>query len=200
MLNAFSSVARARVSSPASRSRLTRSSSRVTRPPRTAINALLNAETGSPTALAQAPITVNGFVRSLRKQKRVAFAAIGDGSSLEPLQAVLSPEQANGCVQSAKRLRSFCGSAPADTTWYRLAPGIAVSLTGSWAASPAGKEQSHELQVQQVQILGENDASVCLPSRPFEARNRTDRVIMLPELSNPKQVPHCRLPTHATTP
>ncbi len=42
----------------------------------------------------QARITVNGFVRSIRKQKHVAFAAIGDGSSLDSLQAVLSPVQA----------------------------------------------------------------------------------------------------------
>lgn len=37
---------------------------------------------------------VYGFIRSIRKQKTRAFASIGDGSSLEPLQAMLSPEQA----------------------------------------------------------------------------------------------------------
>lgn len=41
-------------------------------------------------------IKVNGFVRSVRKQKNVAFAVIGDGSTLDPLQVVLSPEQAEG--------------------------------------------------------------------------------------------------------
>jgi len=39
-------------------------------------------------------VVVNGFVRSLRSQKQRAFASIGDGSSLEPLQALLTPEQA----------------------------------------------------------------------------------------------------------
>ena len=39
-------------------------------------------------------VTLNGFVRTVRKQKRVAFAAISDGSSLEAVQAVLTPEQA----------------------------------------------------------------------------------------------------------
>jgi asparaginyl-tRNA synthetase len=43
-------------------------------------------------------LTLNGFVRSVRKQKRVAFAAIGDGSSLQTVQAVLTPEQAEGLV------------------------------------------------------------------------------------------------------
>lgn len=36
---------------------------------------------------------VHGWVRSVRKQKKIAFAALGDGSTLEPLQAVLKPEQ-----------------------------------------------------------------------------------------------------------
>jgi hypothetical protein len=39
-------------------------------------------------------ITVNGFVRSIRNQKTRSFASIGDGSSLQPLQALLTPEQA----------------------------------------------------------------------------------------------------------
>jgi len=40
--------------------------------------------------------TVNGWVKSLRKQKKIAFAALQDGSTLEPLQAVLKPEQTEG--------------------------------------------------------------------------------------------------------
>lgn len=39
-------------------------------------------------------LEVEGFVRSIRKQKRIAFAAIGDGSNLQPIQAVLEPAQA----------------------------------------------------------------------------------------------------------
>ena len=39
-------------------------------------------------------VEVNGRVRSVRRQKTRAFASIGDGTSLEPLQAVLTPEQA----------------------------------------------------------------------------------------------------------
>lgn len=41
-------------------------------------------------------VTVHGFVQSLRKQKKVAFVALTDGSSIEPLQVVLSPDQAEG--------------------------------------------------------------------------------------------------------
>lgn len=39
-------------------------------------------------------LSVNGWVRSVRKQKRIAFAAIGDGSTTGSLQAVLKPEDA----------------------------------------------------------------------------------------------------------
>jgi len=39
-------------------------------------------------------VVVNGFIRSIRNQKQHSFAAIGDGSTLEPLQALLSPAQA----------------------------------------------------------------------------------------------------------
>ncbi|KAF2201896.1 asparaginyl-tRNA synthetase [Delitschia confertaspora ATCC 74209] len=80
-------------------------------------------------------LTINGFVRTVRKQKRVAFAAIGDGSSLQTVQAVFTPEQAEG-----------------------LSTGVAVSITGQWTPSP-GNKQSHELQVESVRILGENNAS-----------------------------------------
>ncbi|KAF2730264.1 asparaginyl-tRNA synthetase [Polyplosphaeria fusca] len=81
------------------------------------------------------PVTLNGYVRSVRKQKRVAFAALGDGSSLHTVQAVLTPQQAEG-----------------------LSTGAAVSVTGQWTPSP-GKEQSRELHVASLRILGHNDAS-----------------------------------------
>jgi hypothetical protein len=44
------------------------------------------------------PITVQGFVRSIRRQKNIAFVALGDGTTLNSLQVVLSPELANGYV------------------------------------------------------------------------------------------------------
>jgi asparaginyl-tRNA synthetase len=39
-------------------------------------------------------IQVNGWIRSVRKQKRIAFVALGDGSTIDSIQAVLKPEQA----------------------------------------------------------------------------------------------------------
>ncbi|TAQ85374.1 hypothetical protein B7494_g6303 [Chlorociboria aeruginascens] len=81
-------------------------------------------------------ITINGFVRSIRNQKLRSFAAIGDGSSLRPLQALLTPQQAQG-----------------------LSTGTAVRLSGSWKPSLNPKAQSHELHVEAVDILGEANAA-----------------------------------------
>ena len=39
-------------------------------------------------------IVVKGWVRSVRRMKNVSFAAISDGSTLKPLQAVLTSRQA----------------------------------------------------------------------------------------------------------
>ncbi|KAF2864643.1 hypothetical protein BDV95DRAFT_555765 [Massariosphaeria phaeospora] len=80
-------------------------------------------------------LTLNGWVHTVRKQKRVAFAAIGDGSSMRTVQLVLSPEQADG-----------------------LSTGTAVAATGRWTPSP-GHEQSHELHVDSLRVLGQNDAA-----------------------------------------
>ncbi|KAH0543315.1 hypothetical protein FGG08_002378 [Glutinoglossum americanum] len=82
------------------------------------------------------PVTINGFVRSVRKQKTIAFAAIGDGTTVEPLQAVLTPAQADS-----------------------LATGTSIQLTGAWKPSPQGKKQSHELQVEQLKVLSETESS-----------------------------------------
>ena len=39
-------------------------------------------------------VALHGYVRSVRKQKSVAFAALFDGTSLDPAQVVLRPDQA----------------------------------------------------------------------------------------------------------
>ena len=39
-------------------------------------------------------LRLQGYIRSVRKQKRFAFAEISDGSTVVPLQAILTPSQA----------------------------------------------------------------------------------------------------------
>jgi asparaginyl-tRNA synthetase len=49
-------------------------------------------------------VTVNGFIRSIRNQKARSFAVIGDGTSLQPLQALLTPAQAQRHFSSLRAL------------------------------------------------------------------------------------------------
>lgn len=48
-------------------------------------------EQEKPCSLEDQEVKINGFIRSVRKQKRIAFAEISDGSTVEPLQAILKP-------------------------------------------------------------------------------------------------------------
>ncbi|KAG4028835.1 hypothetical protein MFRU_019g01210 [Monilinia fructicola] len=87
-----------------------------------------------PKDIDEVKVNVNGFIRSIRNQKKISFASIGDGSSVQPLQALLTPQQAE-----------------------RLSSGTAVRLTGYWKPSPNQKAQSNELHVLEVNILGAAD-------------------------------------------
>ncbi|KAI6380642.1 hypothetical protein MCOR25_001578 [Pyricularia grisea] len=86
-----------------------------------------------PTTEAQ-NVVVDGYVRSVRSMKTASFVALGDGSCLSPLQAIVPVDQASG-----------------------LSVGTAVRLTGSWVSSP-GRGQTHELRVQEVKVVGPSDA------------------------------------------
>lgn len=66
--------------------------------------------------------------------KARSFIALGDGSSLASLQAIVPTNLAEG-----------------------LAIGAAIRLTGAWVPSP-GAKQSHELHVNNVEVLGPSDA------------------------------------------
>jgi len=90
-------------------------------------------------------VKVAGLVRSIRKQKRVAFAHISDGSTFQPVQAILSPD-------NAKDLHN----------------GAYVELAGIWKESP-GAAQSHEMHVEEVLYVGESDVE----SSPIQKKSMT---------------------------
>ncbi|CAG8977153.1 hypothetical protein HYALB_00003374 [Hymenoscyphus albidus] len=91
-------------------------------------------------------VCVNGFVRSVRSQKRRSFVDLGDGSTLEPLQALLSPEQAQS-----------------------LSTGMAVRLKGAWKESRFPESQTHELHVTAIDTLGFSDAA----TNPIQKKYQT---------------------------
>lgn len=50
-----------------------------------------------PTAADDAPaITINGWVRSCRKQKNISFAVVNDGSNVQGIQAVVPSGMQHG--------------------------------------------------------------------------------------------------------
>ena len=42
------------------------------------------------------PIKIIGHIRTIRNQKRLSFAKLGDGSTTEELQVIIEPSQAKG--------------------------------------------------------------------------------------------------------
>ncbi|KAI9319699.1 hypothetical protein BX666DRAFT_1915348 [Dichotomocladium elegans] len=94
-----------------------------------------------PNVAQESNVSVRAWVRSVRKQKQVAFVNVNDGSSMKGMQAILTPEQAEN-----------------------LSTGACVQLTGALVESP-GKEQGKELQVADVQILGECDSTYPLQKK-----------------------------------
>ncbi|GBE85334.1 hypothetical protein BKA93DRAFT_735456 [Sparassis latifolia] len=83
-----------------------------------------------------APVEVTGWVKSVRRQKNIAFAVISDGSSDRGLQAVFTN------TDLAKSLTN----------------GASVRLGGKLSDSP-GARQDKELQVDSVEVLGDCDPS-----------------------------------------
>ncbi|KAI8082713.1 asparaginyl-tRNA synthetase [Halteromyces radiatus] len=97
------------------------------------------------TLLSEKPqpnVTIRGWIRSVRQQKQLSFATINDGSTLKGIQAILNDDQ----------------------PIHKLSTGTCVELQGILATSP-GKEQSMELQVNKVKILGECDSTYPLQKK-----------------------------------
>ncbi|KAI9368300.1 hypothetical protein BJX61DRAFT_230462 [Aspergillus egyptiacus] len=95
---------------------------------------VLRSSQQKPCSLEDQEIKIHGHIRSVRKQKRFAFAEISDGSAVEPVQAILNPSQA-----------------------AELSTGTTIEISGVWKACPPGKEQSHELQATAVDVVGDAD-------------------------------------------
>lgn len=113
-------------------------------------------------------ITVFGRVQSIRKQKNWAFAHISDGSTVRPLQAILSPEQAAG-----------------------LTTGTALQIKGQWKSSP-GKGQDSELKASQIKITGAlNDPAVSTVMCKVAFGIRALADLQIPGISSTKEAAFC---------
>ncbi|KAI9503056.1 asparaginyl-tRNA synthetase [Coemansia spiralis] len=79
-------------------------------------------------------VTISGWIKSVRVQKRIAFAEVSDGSTLRGIQIIMNdPQIAAG-----------------------LSTGCSVEIKGILASSP-GREQSKEIQANSIYIIGNAD-------------------------------------------
>lgn len=90
---------------------------------------------GTPSLIGQ-PVTVKGWVRTVRKQKKFCFLEINDGSTLSNLQVVLDESAVNY-----------------EQLTNQLTTGTAVEASGKLVESP-GSGQDVELQAKQILIIG----------------------------------------------
>ena len=141
-------------------------------------------------------ITVVGFVRTVRNQKLRSFVAVGDGSTVHPLQAVLEPLHAKGSVSS--ECPSTVKSRLTTTRLDSLNTGTAVAIRGIWQHSPSNKEQKCELKAEEVTIIGSTDAEVSATfismdereRKPLKCYKKTPINTLMIALSYPEEISH----------
>jgi asparaginyl-tRNA synthetase len=85
-----------------------------------------------------APVTIKGWVRTLRKQKTLAFVEVNDGSSLAGIQCVVSFDGVDETTL---------------TELDKVTTGCAVEVTGPLVASQGGK-QAVEVQASVLRVVG----------------------------------------------
>lgn len=84
------------------------------------------------------PITLCGWVRTVRNQKTFAFVELNDGSTLSGIQVVV-----NDSIPSYEESLS------------KLSTGASIRVEGTLVASPAGHKQKWEVQALQIEVIGE---------------------------------------------
>lgn len=168
-----------------------------------------------------ARVRLQGTVRTVRKQKRRAFAALDDGSSARSVQAVFEAGadgdgvgreggsvgggvEGAGIAGVAASAGGAGGRGGADLRQMLadVTVGAAVDVVGIWRRCPGGKEQSHELAVERVVVVGAGDPAVCLfpwsiylSIYLWTGMHECDVLTDIDE-PDPKEIPDPRLPPH----
>jgi asparaginyl-tRNA synthetase len=98
-------------------------------------------------------VTIQGWVRTLRDQKKFAFIEVNDGSSMKGLQAV-----ANADIDTYDQVG-------------KLSTGAAVQIVGTIVESQ-GKGQKYEVQVKKVTLVG-----ACPPEYPLQKKRHSQEYL-----------------------
>jgi asparaginyl-tRNA synthetase len=94
-------------------------------------------------------VLVKGWVRTVRKQKTLAFLQVNDGSNLAGIQCVVSLLESESSSSD-----ETSNAAKMRTALNRVTTGCAVQVTGRLVPSTGG-EQAMELQVQDLMVVGD---------------------------------------------
>lgn len=96
-------------------------------------------------------VSIKGWVRTVRQQKNFCFIEVNDGSCLDNIQVIATPELSN-----YTRLLT------------ELSTGASVSVVGNLVESP-GKQQHLEVQAKQLEVIG-----LCNPETyPLQKKRHT---------------------------
>ncbi|MCH9632741.1 MAG: Asparagine--tRNA ligase [Chlamydiae bacterium] len=95
-------------------------------------------------------VTIQGWVRTLRDQKKFAFIELNDGTSLANIQ-VIADSSLNNYLEIVEKVGT----------------GAALKITGDLVESP-GKGQSVELKAQNIEVVG-----LCDPSFPLQKKRHS---------------------------
>lgn len=138
---------------------------------RGSIATLVRQHAADSSAAASSLVELHGWVRTIRRQKKVSFISLHDGSDWKGIQAV---------VPSALLERLEQGTAEAafssDSTHGGLGSGASVQLIGRLVEKQGGTvkgkgkerqtdEQELEMQVESLRVLGGSDGKVRAESR-----------------------------------
>jgi len=91
------------------------------------------------------PVEVNGWVKTSRFSKNISFVHLFDGSDTRTVQVVLGEEDAAALKP-------------------RLGIGAALTVRGTWVASPGGKQEV-EIAAEKIEIVGDSDPSTYMLQR-----------------------------------
>lgn len=120
-----------------------------TAPPRLKIKKIIEADD----SVVGTKVTLQGWVRTVRDQKKFAFIQINDGSSMTSMQAV-----ADADIDSYDQVS-------------KLATGAAVEVAGTIVESQ-GKGQKYEVQAESVKLVGD-----CPPEYPLQKKRHSQEFL-----------------------
>lgn len=100
----------------------------------------------SPAAAAAAAVTVNGWIRSHRQQKKLSFIDLNDGSNHSGLEAVVPRDVLDACDPRTRE---------------GLTTGASISLSGQLSEKKGGNMDGMELRVDRIRLVGDCDGKVC---------------------------------------